>query len=150
MWTQEQHRSLGELVADLEGATDAVVQQPKPAVDHRALADTATNLWRALRKLDSANGTLPTAGRHAHRYLRATRTDLATGGLVIHDHEGEAYHPGLSLDVLVRDDDESATEETIFETVRPTIVLHGERIQRGQVIVVGPPFRQSSKEETSA
>lgn len=154
-WTEEQRARLAGLaheiteamkaaeLAELTNVTEMSVPptaETKSPLGDPTLVSAATSLWRALRKLDSVGADLPAAGRHAHRYLRGIRGTLAEAGLTIHDHDGEPFDPGLILEVLVREDDEKATEETVSETVRPTLFLHDRRIQTGQVVVVGPPF----------
>jgi hypothetical protein len=147
-WTPDQQRWLESIAAEVK--TVIPEPAPDPAVDDGALATAATNLWRALRKLDNTDGPLPTSARHAHHYLRTMRQTLADAGLVIYDHDGEQFHPGLALEVLVRESDESADRESVAETVRPTLFLHDRRIQLGQVIVTGPPYSVSDQESSHA
>jgi hypothetical protein len=112
----------------------------EPPLDLKALAEAATNLWRAQRKIDQSGDAMSSQGRQSARYLRTCRDALTDLGLVIHDHDGEPYHPGLSIEVVVIQPDPALVEETIVETVRPTISFQAERIQMGQV-VVGRPDR---------
>jgi hypothetical protein len=146
MWDEEQQRWLEETI----GSTpDIVLPAESGVVDQKALAASATNLWRALRKLEDADDAPPPV-RHAQHYLRKVRQTLADGGLVIYDHDGELFHPGLSLDVLARESSAEAEKETVAETVRPTVYLGEERIQLGQVIVVGPPFDSTQEGDGGA
>ncbi|WP_163506686.1 hypothetical protein [Fodinicola acaciae] len=145
-WDEEQQRWLADT---LGAAPEVVLPAESTAVDQEALAVSATNLWRALRKLQDADDTAP-AVRHAQHYLRKVRQTLADGGLVIYDHDGELFHPGLSLEVLARETSAGAEKETVAETVRPTVYLGDERIQLGQVIVVGPPFEQTQEGDGGA
>lgn len=128
------------LAAELTRILGDVPEPAAPArLDDRLLADAATNLWRAARRLDR-DGTPPTAReRQARRYLTTCRDALTDAGLVVQDHDGDPFHPGRSIEVLVFQDDPALTGEVVVETVRPTVYLHGRRIQTGQVIVAGPP-----------
>ncbi|TCO46785.1 hypothetical protein EV646_10624 [Kribbella antiqua] len=139
-WDQEQRDELAKVLAGLEALERAAVASSNeatgPDVDHKALAEAATNLWRAQRKL--SGGDTSTQTRQAGRYLQTCRNALTDAGLIVQDHEGDAFHPGRSLEVLVYEEDPALTAETVLETVRPSIYFHAERIQMGQVIVGRP------------
>ncbi|MET7751979.1 hypothetical protein [Micromonospora sp. NPDC005367] len=140
VWTEQQCRQIEELLAQAQAATPA--ETPVPAVnaapDESALATAATNLWRAERKL-TAPGERPTArDRQAARYLRTCAEALADAGLVVQDHDGDAFNSGRALEVLVYQENPGLTGETVLETVRPSIYLHGRLVQMGQVIVGTP------------
>jgi hypothetical protein len=117
------------------------VVAPTPELDEKALADAATNLWRAQRRLVK-DGEKPSAkDRQTGRYLVTCREMLASSGLVIQDHDGDQFNPGRSIEVLTFTEDPALAGEVVQETVRPTIYLHDRRIQVGQVIVAGPPAK---------
>jgi hypothetical protein len=127
-------------------------------LDQKALISAATNLWQARRKViqlaEDANALAGQAKdiealaqeaedvkarvRQAERYLRRCDEALADAGLVVRDHDGEAFNAGRSLEALVFHPDASLTVETVLETVRPSIFLRDHRIQMGQVIVGRP------------
>ena len=75
-------------------------------------------------------------GQLGHRGQHVIGSDQ---GLLVQDHEGDTFHPGRSVEVLVYEDDPSLTVETVLETVRPSIYYRDRRIQMGQVIVGQPP-----------
>ncbi|RKT55176.1 hypothetical protein [Saccharothrix australiensis] len=119
---------------------------PEPAraagaepLDEKLLADAATHLWRAQRRLTRAGEASTARDRQAGRLLTTSRDALADAGVVIQDHDGDPFHSGRSIEVLVFETDPTLTAEVVLETVRPTVYLHGRRIQMGQVIVAGPP-----------
>ncbi|MFC8827700.1 hypothetical protein ACFT9I_20435 [Streptomyces sp. NPDC057137] len=112
---------------------------PDEPLDEKALADAATNLWRAQRRLSRQGEEASTRSRQTGRYLRSCREALDDAGLLVQEHEGDAFHAGRSLEALAFEDDPSLTADTVRETIRPTIYLHGRRIQMGQVIVGCPP-----------
>ncbi len=115
--------------------------EPKQDLDEKALADAATNLWRAQRRLTRDGEKPTTKDRQTGRYLTTCREMLASSGVVIQEHDGDAFNPGRSIEVLTYEEDPSLPGEVVRETVRPTIYLNDRRIQVGQVIVAGPPAK---------
>ncbi|MEU0524664.1 hypothetical protein [Streptomyces niveus] len=134
--------SVADSVATAGPAAPDTAVQPPPAddsLDAKALADAATNLWRAQRRLTRQGEAASSRSRQTGRYLRSCREALDDAGLLVQEHEGDAFHTGRSLEALTFEEDPSLTAETVLETIRPTIYLHGRRIQMGQVIVGCPP-----------
>lgn len=119
---------------------------PDGSLDAKALADAATNLWRAQRRLTRQGEAASSRSRQTGRYLRSCREALDEAGLLVQEHEGDPFHTGRSLEALTFQDDPSLTAETVLETIRPTIYLHGRRIQMGQVIVGCPPTPEAAPE----
>jgi hypothetical protein len=115
------------------------VVEKQPEMDEKLLATAATNLWRAQRRLTREGEKLSARDRQTGRYLVTCRDALTDAGMVIQDHDGDPFHAGRSIEVLVFQEDPALTGEIVLETVRPTIYLHDRRIQMGQVIVGGPP-----------
>ncbi|MFD7517835.1 hypothetical protein ACFV85_23885 [Streptomyces niveus] len=134
---------LARLLASVAAsATDPGVEQQPSAespLEEKALAEAATNLWRAQRRLTRQGEEASTRSRQTGRYLRSCREALDDAGLLVQEHEGDAFHAGRSLEALAFEDDPSLEADTVRETIRPTIYLHGRRIQMGQVIVGCPP-----------
>ncbi|MEV4471074.1 hypothetical protein AB0K12_17850 [Nonomuraea sp. NPDC049419] len=126
-----------DLLDRLLAASDPAAPEPASPLDEKALATAATNLWRAERKL--AQQGKDATSRQAGRYLRTTRGALSDAGLVVQDHDGETFHSGRAIEVLLFQDDPSLSVETVLETVRPSIYLGDRHIQMGQVIVGCPP-----------
>lgn len=148
VWTEQQCRQIEELLAQAQATTPAETPDPTvdpavgpavgPAPDETALATAATNLWRAERKL-TPPGERPTArDRQAARYLRTCAEALAEAGLVVQEHDGDGFNSGRALEVLVYQEHPGLAAETVLETVRPSIYLHGRLVQMGQVIVGTP------------
>lgn len=118
----------------------SVIPDPEPeSLDELLLADAATHLWRAQRRLARDGGPTTARDRQTGRYLLTCREVLTEAGLEIQEHDGDLFHPGRSLEVLTFAEDVALRAEVVLETVRPTIYLRGRRIQMGQVIVAGPP-----------
>jgi hypothetical protein len=140
-WSAEQCADIERYLGELAEAVPAAPVEAAPSVDgqpadDKALAEAATNLWRAQRKL--AQGKQETQGKQAARYLRTCAEALAEAGLTLQDHDGEPFHAGRSVEVLLYSEDPEATAETVTETVRPAVYHHDRRIQSAQVIVAVP------------
>lgn len=127
------------------------------ALDEAALAEAATNLWRARKKIAQSATTDSRTVRQVNRYLRTAHDALDNAGLVVQDHDDEEFHPGLSLEVLAFHEDPALGVETVRDTIRPSIYLlpariperprKGKRIQMGQVIVGCPAKSKTSISE---
>ena len=128
--------SLTSVVEQL--TAQAVEDADGPALDEKDLADAATNLWRAQRRLSRLAEEDSREAKRVGRYLQAAQRALDEAGLLIQDHDGTNFHPGLSLEVLTMQPDPSLQHEIVRETVRPSVYLAGKRIQMGQVIVGYP------------
>lgn len=82
------------------------------------------------------------------RQIHASRQALADDGLEIQDHDGAPFDSGLSLEVLVFEEQPGLTREVVLETVRPSVYFRGERIQMGQVIVGRPASEDTASPDT--
>lgn len=141
VWDEARWTRVVQAVATLAAAcAEPVTETPdgptEGALPDSGLATAATNIWRARRRLDSGVDNAP---NQAARYLRTCVDTLKDAGLVIQDHDGDRFHPGQALEVLLYQEDPSSSVETVAETVRPSVFLNGRRIQMGQVIVNHPP-----------
>jgi hypothetical protein len=141
-FSEEQCRELAELVTLLDRIP---VEAAGPEEDTKALAEAATSLWRAQRKLTQAGRSAE--NRQTGRYLRTCAEALAAAGLVVQEHDGTAFSAGRALDVLVYQDDPAVSEETIVETVRPSVYYHDQQIQRGEVIVARPQTQSTPTDD---
>lgn len=126
------------LAAVVERLTKTTKDADAPALDEKDLADAATNLWRAQRRLSRLAEEDSREAKRVGRYLQAAQRALDEAGLLIQDHDGSSFHPGLSLEVLTMQPDPALRHEVVRETVRPSVYLAGKRIQMGQVIVGYP------------
>jgi hypothetical protein len=148
----EEPRWSAEQCADIERYLQDIATVAPPvdtaSSDDKALAEAATNLWRAQRKL--AQGKQEAQGKQAARYLRTCAEALAEAGLTLQDHDGEPFHSGRSVEVLLYSEDPEATAETVTETVRPAVYHHDRRIQSAQVIVAVPIAPVADPKDTHA
>jgi hypothetical protein len=77
-------------------------------------------------------------------------------GLVVQDHEGLGFDPGLALVAVAYEPTPGAVRERVLETLRPSVYLHGRHIQRGEVVVAvpdppqAPPGPPDEREETAS
>ncbi|MFF1817567.1 hypothetical protein ACFVWG_09735 [Kribbella sp. NPDC058245] len=147
-FTEEQCRELAELISllDREAPAPEGNANASTEADTKALAEAATSLWRAQRKLTQAGRSAE--NRQTGRYLRTCAEALAAAGLAVQEHDGTAFNAGRALDVLVYQDDPAVSEETIVETVRPSVYYHDQQIQRGEVIVARPTTDEPTDEPT--
>jgi hypothetical protein len=147
-WSGTEYDDLDRYLTEL-GETVRPSESPPKTTDDTSLAEAATNLWRARRKLAQGNDG---QGKQAARYLRTCAEALAAAGLTVQDHDGEPFHAGRSVDVLLYSDDPEVTVETVVETVRPAVYQHDRRIQTAQVIVAVPltPTDRSNSEDSHA
>ncbi|MGI5151988.1 hypothetical protein ACQEVC_37440 [Plantactinospora sp. CA-294935] len=142
MWTERQRARLEDLLTAVRDAKPDEkpdeVETPPAGPDEGALATAVTNLWRAQRKLTAVGERTSPRDRQAGRYLRTCSEALTDAGLVVQDHDGDAFNAGRELEVLVYQEDPALTTEIVIETVRPSVYLHGRLVQVGQVIVGTP------------
>ncbi|GHH66203.1 hypothetical protein [Promicromonospora soli] len=122
---------------DLPGALPDDLPDDLP---DEVVADLVTEIWRARNKVGgpTADQDAARAVRWANRYLGAAADRLARAGIEAHGHDGLRFDVGMDLRVLAYQDDPSVTEETVVETVRPSVRRAGRVIQEGEVIVAVP------------
>ncbi|GAB2488062.1 hypothetical protein GCM10027063_31980 [Promicromonospora xylanilytica] len=104
------------------------------------VAQLVTEIWRARNRVDgpAAEQDAPRAVRWANRYLGAATDRLAGAGIEIKSHDGLRFDVGMDLHVLAYQDDPDVVEETVVETIRPSVRRAGRVIQMGEVIVAVP------------
>jgi len=131
-------RLLTALRAQAPPAEPTTTEDTPPPPDHTALAEVATSLWRAQRRLaQDEDGSCRYTGPAA-RQLERCREWLDRMGLVVQEHDGDPYHPGLLLEVLAFEDTPELEDERVLHTVRPSVYFQGHHIQTAQVIVGCP------------
>lgn len=111
------------------------------------VAGLVTELWRARNKVDGpgAEQDPSRAVRWANRYLAAADDRLVRAGIEVEGHDGLRFDVGMDLRVLAYQDDPDVTEETVVETVRPSVRRAGRLIQEGEVIVAVPERSDTEK-----
>lgn len=158
-WSATERIRLAGLLDDVHAAIAAAQQStqdirpPQPAgpvLREKDLAEAATNLWRAQRRITKFADESPKEAKRVGRLLVATNDALRQAGVMIQEHDGDEYHPGMSLEVLAYQEDPALRVEVVQETVRPSVYLSDKRIQMGQVIVGSPAAQETGEEDASA
>jgi hypothetical protein len=104
--------------------------------DPATVAAVATGLWRARRRLvDPATGRPHPEARLTFRHVRSSWDALTEAGVLIQDHDGEAFESGQLLEVIAFQPTPGLSRETVTETIRPSVYLRGRCLQIGQVMV---------------
>ncbi len=145
-------REAGPVPAPDEQAADPAAAK---TLGQPAVAEFATGLWRMGRRLsDMAKNSGPakssdtaqdrgrtTDTRRLQRQFDSLWSALAAAGVEVQEHDHTRYDSGLDLQVLEFQETDGLTDETVLETLRPSVYLHGRRVQTGEV-VVGIPVRR--------
>ncbi|WP_406638351.1 hypothetical protein [Amycolatopsis sp. WGS_07] len=137
---EEERARLRELLEQLSAVLNT--KDSGPPLSESDLAEAATALWRARRKLA---GVEDRVARQAGRFLSASQDALDAAGVLVQDHDRIPFGSGMALEVLLFQDEPDLDVERVVETVRPSIYLTGRRIQMGQVIVGRPAARENGE-----
>ncbi|WP_201381221.1 hypothetical protein [Ktedonobacter sp. SOSP1-52] len=134
-------------------ASSTTEKAPSPASDEaipmQLLLDMATHLWRLRQKMLQPGTDQPLEEmRQAFRPFEAAWYTLLEAGLEILDHTGDSFHSGLFLHVLAFQPTPGIVEETVLETIRPTIYYRQRMVQPGEVIVGTPETSVLANEES--
>jgi hypothetical protein len=140
VWSGEIREQLREIAV--------LLSTPKPASaapGKRFLADLATGLWRLRNKMIQPGSDRPLDEmRRAFTHLQSVWDALTAEGMAIHDHTGQPFQPGRSLNVLAFQPTEGLTRDTIVQTIKPTVYLKDDLVQTGEVIVGTPEEHSQS------
>jgi hypothetical protein len=99
------------------------------------IAELATSLWRARRKLAHGSGD---GNKAVSRHIEAAFDTLAAAKIEVKDHTGEKYVTGMALKVIAIQPNPAIRTNIITETIKPTIRYKDLLIQRGEVAVETP------------
>ncbi|EFC80558.1 hypothetical protein FrEUN1fDRAFT_6339, partial [Parafrankia sp. EUN1f] len=108
-----------------------------------AAAGAAAGAGSAVRADAGPVGARAADTRRLQRQLDSLWSTLGAAGVEVQDHDRVPYDSGLDLQVLEFQRTAGLTGETVLETLRPTVYLHGQRVQTGEV-VVGTPVEEPS------
>jgi len=114
----------------------------------KALADLATNLWRAQKRL-LGDGDVPTELKKHLRPVEAALESLERLHVKVTDHIGQRYDPGMPVKVISCQPKHGVTEPTVGETLKPTVSFREQVIQHADVTVDEPPLDSQKKEAGS-
>lgn len=142
VWPRQLMRTLRNLGAGSSSTSSEPKQMRVDATEHlRMLADLATNLWRLQQKMLQPGTNEPHAEmRSAYRSFEAAWNTLSQAGVEIQDHTGNLFNSGLLLRVLAFQQTPDITQETVLETIRPSVYYKQQLIQPGEVIVGTPEY----------
>ncbi len=116
----------------------------------RLLTDMATNLWRLKQKmLKPGTGEPLEEMRRAYRSFEAAWDTLLSAGVEVQEHTGSPFNSGLLLHVLAFQSTPGLEQETVLETIRPTVYYKQQLIQPGEVIVGTPEAPEPSTASVS-
>jgi hypothetical protein len=136
-------------VAHLERIADQIAKhmdEGKPRADLRSraahnafLVEVGTGLWRLRQKMTQPGTNIPRDEmRRAYRHFESVWEALEHDGVKIYDHTGEDFDAGRSITVLAYQPTDSLSRERVVETIKPTIYIHDNLVQIGEVIVGVP------------
>lgn len=118
--------------------------------DIRALADLATNLWRAKQRLVGLieKGSPVLESKKILRPIDSALENLENIGVKIEDYTGQPFVLGMALNVISSQPNSSILSDRICETLKPTIYFRNHFIQAGDVIIEGPPSSSSPSQQS--
>ncbi len=101
------------------------------------LTETATDVWRARKKLIAPGTTdQPIDGmKPIYRPLDSAYQSLHQAGLKVYDLTNQPYAPGMIEKVLAFEPTHEFARDVIKETIKPTIYFQDQLMQVGEVIV---------------
>lgn len=137
-FTKEQVDLLEELIQLIHPTLSRAEMAVKDDRVHMAhfLVDIGTGIWRIRRKIDNL-GRMPKEIRDALFSLESTWKSMSEGGVEIVDHIGTIPSKNEAKIVEVRDIPNLAREQVV-DAIKPTILLKGEVIQLGEVVMGRP------------
>ncbi|MDR1943357.1 MAG: hypothetical protein LBQ19_00895, partial [Synergistaceae bacterium] len=147
-FTKEQLDLLEELIQLIQptlskAESDAADERVSMA---RFLVDLGTGVWRIRRKIESLS-RMPKEIKDALYSLESTWASMAGGGVEIIDHIGAIPSKNEAKVVEVRDIP-NLSRDQVIDTLKPTILLRGEVIQVGEVVVGRHVSAEAPAEDT--
>lgn len=106
------------------------------------LADAATNLWRARKRLQGTGSE--NLAKELGKFLRPIDSAIAAlerFGIRLIDHTGDHYDPGMALTVVSCQPQNDIDRPVVSETLKPTVYYKDLPIQHADVIV-GEPIKK--------
>lgn len=101
------------------------------------LVELAIDYWRLEHRMGKAIATLEKSSKeNIESSLERIKRYLDKNDIEIIDHTNQKYDEGQNLEILAVEHDPKAREDTIKETKEPTVLLKGQVIHIGKIIVV--------------
>lgn len=121
------------------GDASAGARWSMPAEFVEALVFIAIDVWRVQGAMrDRATGKVREDMRRSSRHIASVLDTLVRLGVEVKDHTGDVFEYGLSLVVIASEPTRGIVNVCVSETIKPTVYLHGEIIQMGEVVVSTP------------
>jgi hypothetical protein len=125
------------MLAESQGGV--AVRHAVPTNVVKAMADIATNIWKAKAKmLDGDSGEVRNEMKRVYRHIESVLESLNEVGLEVKDHTGDGFDYGLPLKVVTTQPTQGITRESVIETIKPTIYWEQQIIQMGEVVIATP------------
>jgi hypothetical protein len=130
-------KHLEELIKDLSKIESSTFEMSvSKEINRDFLAEVSVGAWRLKKKMtDSKSGEPLNEMSRAYRHLESVFITLEKEGIEIQDHDGQSFDAGLSLKVLTYQPLPNIDKEFVYDTIKPSVYLNGERILMGEVIV---------------
>lgn len=110
------------------------------------LIELSTGIWRVRRKIEGLS-RMPKEIKDALYSLESMWMSMSDGGVEIIDHIG-AMPPKHEAVIIEVRETPGIVREQVIDAVKPTVLIHGEVVQQGEVIV-GRPAPQQYAAETA-
>jgi hypothetical protein len=137
-WPSDLEQMLARLVTPPGGA-QTELKSGLGEQELRLLADVGTGLWRLKQKMVKPGTEQPLDEmRRPYRHLESVWDALKQAGVVIQDHTDTRFDEGMSLTVIAYQPTPGLSQQRVLETIKPSIYLKTQRIQKGEVIVGDP------------
>lgn len=133
-----------ELLTALERVRRSLAEPRPPSGrspdDPALLAHIGVGLWRLRRRIVRPWTDRPPEDekRRASRLLESVWDTLEGAGVEIVDHTDQAFNAGMSLKVIAFQPTPGLEREMVIETIKPTVYIHDQLVQTGEVVVGTP------------
>lgn len=125
------------ILAECRGG-GASVRYDLPPNFLKAMADIATNVWKAKVKMLDSSGETREEMKRVYRHVEGALESFQEIGLEVKGHTNDAFDYGLPLKVVTTQPTQGITKESIIETIKPTIYYQKQIIQMGEVVIATP------------
>jgi len=125
------------ILAESRGGGDSV-RYAMPPNFLKAMADIATNVWKAKVKMLDSSGETREEMKRVYRHVEGVMESFKEIGLEVKDHTGDAFDYGLPLNVVTTQPTQGITKESVIETIKPTVYWQKQILQRGEVVIATP------------
>jgi len=133
-----------EIESSLSAIAAELASDPKTSTQDadtkKVLGQLAIYAWRVQQ--NAQRDKQEKIQRHVGRLIDT----LSAYGITLLDKVGEAYDPGMAMEVLSSEPTLGITRPTILETIQPMVLLHDQVLQVAQVIV-GVPSEEDKKSD---